>query len=259
MEPRHSPLTALGQRSNDIIRCFSFGGADGCVATKLIQPGPGTALMDDLLLPLFPLQVVLLPQELLPLHIFEDRYKEMIGECLAAKNSGAGNQEFGVLQAQGEEARMVGSTAKIVNVTRRYADGRMDILMIGSRRIEVLYTNEERSYLRGGVEFFDDDAGCDTPAEDDSRRAIDLFRETIQVIRGSREIPVHVPPPFRHLSFRIAGSLPLSLDLKQELLALRNESSRLEQVVGAMNEIIEHTGRVESARRKAGGNGHTVN
>ena len=214
--------------------------------------------MDELLVPLFPLQVVLLPQELLPLHIFEERYKEMVGECLEAKNAGAGNQEFAILQVQGAEVRTVGCTARIVNVTRKYADGRMDILTVGNRRIEVLYTNEEKSYLRGGVEFFDDDSGCDTPGEDDSRRAIELFRETVQVLRGSRDIPVHVPPPFRHLSFRIAGSLPLGLDFKQELLTLRDEPKRLEHVVEAMHQIIERTGRVEDARRKAGGNGHAA-
>jgi Lon protease-like protein len=90
--------------------------------------------MEQSLLPLFPLEVVLLPEEPLPLHIFEERYKEMIGECLKAKASGGGQQEFGVVLAKGQEIYDVGCTARIVNLTRQYADGRMDILTVGKRR-----------------------------------------------------------------------------------------------------------------------------
>lgn len=211
--------------------------------------------MEEFFLPLFPLEIVLLPQELLPLHIFEDRYQEMIGECLRAKAAGTGQQEFGILQQQGEELAPVGCSARIVNVTHKYPDGRMDILTVGSRRFEVLYANEEKSYLRGGVDFFDDDPGADTPDENDSTRAIALFGKTVRRLRRSREIPVHLPLPYRHLSFRIAGSLPLDLSFKQKLLALRDESSRLEHVMEAMVQVIEQIARVEDARRRAGGNG----
>ncbi len=211
--------------------------------------------MEDLLLPLFPLEIVLLPQELLPLHIFEDRYQEMIGACLEAKAASTGQQEFGIIQQQGEELAPVGCSARIVNVTRQYPDGRMDILTVGSRRFEVLYANEEKSYLRGGVDFFDDDPGADTPDESDSKRAIALFGETVRRLRRSKEIPVHLPLPYRHLSFRIAGSLPLDLGFKQDLLALRSEPDRLRHVMEAMVHLIEQLSRVEDARRRAGGNG----
>jgi Lon protease-like protein len=212
--------------------------------------------MEDLLLPLFPLDVVLLPQELLPLHIFEERYKQMVGECLAAKTSGAGQQEFGVLQLKGEELHIVGCTARIVNVTRKYSDGRMDILTVGARRFEVLYTNEESAYLRGGVEFFDDEPASDTVGESEALSAIKLFREAIQRLRKAKEIPVHLPPPYRHLSFRIAGSLPLDTEFKQEILALRSESERLTRVVRIMEQLVAHVDQVERARSKAGGNGN---
>jgi len=120
--------------------------------------------MDKLLLPLFPLEAVLLPEEPLPLHIFEERYKDMIGECLKAKEEGAEQTDFGVVLIKGDEMCSVGCSARIVNITRKYADGRMDIFTVGVRRFEVLYTNRDRSVLRGGAEFFDDD-GADTPAE----------------------------------------------------------------------------------------------
>lgn len=215
--------------------------------------------MKELLLPLFPLNVVLLPQELLPLHIFEDRYRRMIGECLDAKASGDGNQEFGILLVEGDKAHMVGCTARIVNVTRRYEDGRLDILTIGTRRFEVLVTNEEKPYLRGGVDFFEDESGADTPGEPESLRAIELFRTTLQRLRKASEMPIHLPPPYRHLSFRIAGSLPLDLSFKQGLLIERNESSRLQNVVRMMEQLLIEVTRVEHIQRRAGGNGHSTN
>ena len=210
--------------------------------------------MEEILLPLFPLELVLLPEQLLPLHIFEDRYREMIGECLRAKSSGLGRRDFGIVLAKGEEISSIGCTAEIVNLTRKYDDGRMDILAVGKRRFEILLTNEERSYLRASVEFFDDE-GSDTPGEPEAEEAIGLFREVMRKLHESSEMPVHLPPPHRYLSFRLAGPLPLGLEFKQQLLSLRNEPERLEQVVRSMRQLARHIEVVQEARRKAGGNG----
>lgn len=212
--------------------------------------------MEEVLLPLFPLELVLLPEEPLPLHIFEERYKEMIGECLRAKSEASGQQEFGVVFAKGEEMKALGCSARIVNLTRKYPDGRMDIFTVGTRRFEVLFTDEQRSYLRAGVDFFDDDAGADTPAEADAERAIELFRQIMQRLHKSPEIPVHIPPPYRYLSFRIASPLPLDLDFKHGLLALRNEPERLEQVVRVIETLIPKLDSALKTRAKAGGNGN---
>ena len=94
------------------------------------------------LLPLFPLDVVLLPGTPLPLHIFEPRYKEMIGECLANKTP------FGVVRALDEGLAEVGCTAEIVTVTKEYADGRMDLIAEGRKRFEVVELNQDRSFLQ---------------------------------------------------------------------------------------------------------------
>lgn len=212
--------------------------------------------MKNLLLPLFPLEVVLLPEEPLPLHIFEERYKEMIGECLRARDEASGQQEFGVVLAQEGEMRTAGCSARIVNVTRKYPDGRMDIFTVGVRRFEILYTNEERSFLRAGVEYFDDDDGSDTPPEADAARAVELFREIMQRLRKSSDIPIHLPKPYRHLSFRIAASLPLDLEFKQQLLTLRNEPERLRQTMQVIEKLIPQFDLIEKTRAKAGGNGH---
>ncbi len=209
--------------------------------------------MNEHLLPLFPLQVVLLPEEPLPLHIFEERYKQMIGECLEAKARGLGQQEFGVVLAKGQEMHTVGCSARIVNVTRKYSDGRLDIFTVGRRRFEILYTDEEKPYLRGGVDFFDDET--DTPDEEEAQHAIELFRKAMHHIHRSTEIPIHLPRPYRHLSFRIAAPLPLELDFKQQLLSVRSESDRLQEVTRAIDHLIVHFDTVRKARSKAGGDG----
>jgi Lon protease-like protein len=210
--------------------------------------------MEEVLLPLFPLEVVLLPEEPLPLHIFEDRYKEMVGACLKAKAAGSGQQEFGVVLAKEQEMRTVGCSARIVNLTRQYEDGRMDILAVGRRRFEILLTNEEKSYLRAAVEFFDDE-GADMPADSEAEQAINLFSEIILRLRRASEMPIHFTRPYRYLSFRLAASLPLDLEFKQQLLTVRNEPERLRHVVRAIELLVTQVNTLEKAQGKAGGNG----
>jgi Lon protease-like protein len=209
--------------------------------------------MEELLLPLFPLEIVLLPEEPLPLHIFEERYKQMIGECLEAKDSGTGQQEFGVVLGKDKEICRVGCTARIINVTRKYPDGRLDIFTVGSRRFEILFTNSDRPYLRGGVEYFDDES--DSPADDEAEQAIKLFRLAMQRIHKSSEMPIHFPKPYRRLSFRMAAPLPLDLDFKQQLLSRRIESERLQEVTQVMERLIARVDLLRKAQAKAGGNG----
>lgn len=215
--------------------------------------------MEELLLPLFPLDIVLLPEEPLPLHIFEERYKQMVGECLEAKSSGTGQQEFGVVLGKDQEICRVGCTARIINLTRKYADGRMDIFTVGNRRFEILFTDTQSPYLRGGVQYFDDDT--DTPGDAEAERAIELFRMAMQRIHKSSDMPIHFIQPYRHLSFRIAAPLPLDLDFKQQLLMRRSESDRLQEVIRVVERLISQVDLVRKAQARAGGNGdiHTRN
>lgn len=214
--------------------------------------------MEDFLFPVFPLNVVLLPGETLPLHIFEERYKQMINECLEAKISRPEEQEFGVVLVDGEKLLPVGCSAHIVEVTQKYPDGRMDILTEGRRRFEILYTNEEKPYLRCGVDFFGDDGGTDTPGEPEALRALDLFRQALQRLRKSSEPAIPAAPPYRHLSFRIASSLPADVKLKQELLSMRQETQRLEKVVNWLKQLIEQVELSEKQVTKARGNGNDL-
>jgi Lon protease-like protein len=211
--------------------------------------------MEENLLPLCPLEVVLLPEEPLPLHIFEDRYKTMIGECLQARAAGKGQQEFGVVLLKGQTVSTVGCTARIINLTRQYEDGRMDILTVGKRRFEILLTNDERPYLRGAVDYFEDE-GPDAPSDEAAELAIERFREAMRKLRHAAEMPVHLPRPYRHLSFRLAAALPLDHEFKQQLLTLRNEPERLALVQRALEILMNQLDQVQESQRKAGGNGH---
>ncbi len=204
---------------------------------------------------MFPLNVVLLPEEPLPLHIFEDRYRLMIGECLEAKANQHPGQEFGVVLAGEDGMEAVGCSARIVNVTRTYPDGRMDLLTVGRRRFEILYNDEEKSYLRCGVTFFDDEDGEEIPKDEDAGEAIELFRQALQRLRKATDIPVHFPRPYRYLSYRIAAGLPLDAEFKQGLLPLRNEAERLGEVVRLMKFLLTRLVEAEVAKKKAGGNG----
>ncbi|HVD45581.1 MAG TPA: LON peptidase substrate-binding domain-containing protein, partial [Rubrobacter sp.] len=103
-------------------------------------------------IPLFPLNVVLMPGAPLPLHIFEERYKQMVNECLEQEG------EFGMVFADESGTREVGCTAKIVELVERYEDGRMLILVEGSRRFKLNNVLTGKPYYVGEIEYFQDEA-----------------------------------------------------------------------------------------------------
>jgi Lon protease-like protein len=212
--------------------------------------------MDELLMPLFPLELVLFPGEPLPLHIFEDRYKGMIGECLAKGEIEPAGGEFGVVRQKGGEADRVGCTAHITRVVRRYADGRLDILTTVQRRFEILFTNTGKSYLGGAVNFFDDDEGV-TPAESEKERGRCLFLDVLarlEIAGGESALATDLKKP----SFPIAASLPIGLDFKQRLLAMRSEKERLDALIDLMEKLIPAPKERARVRSRASGNGHAL-
>jgi Lon protease-like protein len=197
------------------------------------------------LLPLFPLDVVLLPGTPLPLHIFEPRYKEMIGECLA------NNAPFGVVRALDEGVAEIGCTAEIVTVTKEYPDGRMDLVAEGRKRFEVLALNQDRSFLQAEILLVPDEPVV--LSEDDKARAIQLHLEILSLAGAVQDLSA---ADQNALSFYLAGSLPLDLDFKQKLLGMRSESERLQAVAAYLEGILPNLRRASRARQKAGGNGH---
>jgi Lon protease-like protein len=200
------------------------------------------------LLPLFPLDVVLLPGTSLPLHIFEPRYREMTAECLAQK------KPFGVVRSQEETVSEIGCTAEIMTVAKQYPDGRSDIVTRGVQRFEILQVNQERSFLQAEVFFLDDEPGTATAAE--VEKAVKLHVEMMTLAGAKAEGGEETSRQL--LSFYLAGSLPLDLDFKQTLLAMKSESERIRAVISYFEAILPTIKRTIEVRHKAGGNGHVV-
>ena len=197
------------------------------------------------LLPLFPLEVVLLPGTPLPLHIFEPRYKEMIAVCRA------NDAPFGVVRALEDGFAEIGCTAEIVTVTKEYPDGRMDLVAEGRKRFEVLELNRERSFLQAEVLLVPDEPGA--PSQEERTRAIQAHLEILTLAGAVQDLAAAEP---NALSFYLAGSLPLDLDFKQKLLAMRSEDKRIQAVVAYFESILPNLRRAARSREKAGGNGH---
>jgi Lon protease-like protein len=196
--------------------------------------------MQDGFLPLFPLQVVLLPGSQLPLHIFEDRYKEMIGEVLRDK------VEFGVVLASEKGIVNTGCTAVVDRVLKEYPDGRLDILTRGRRRFEVLLLNDERSFLRGAVEFFDDDdPDPAAPADPDLLRNVIAFSQ----------LPLDPESSDPRMSFRLAQDVS-DLGFRQTLLTMRKEADRMRRIADFLPGYFQRKKRVQHTKNVAGQNGH---
>ena len=200
------------------------------------------------LIPLFPLELVLLPGAPLPLHIFEPRYKEMIAEVMSQ------NDQFGLVRLLNNNSiAEVGCTAEVLEVTKKYDDGRMDIVTQGQKRFEIARLDQERTFLRAEVTFFEDDPGAAAKAELD--KLVDLHKELVGVSGGeSPEVELDDP----QLSFQLAGSLPLDLDFKQTLLGMRSEEQRVTAMIEYYNALIPQLKRTIKVREKAKGNGHAM-
>ncbi len=207
---------------------------------------PATGDCVSFLLPLFPLDVVLFPGTPLPLHIFEPRYKEMIGECLDR------NGLFGVVRAMEQGVADVGCTAEIVAVTKQYPDGRLDIVSEGRKRFEVLQLNQERAFLRAEVLIVEDEPS--SPFQEETARTVQLHSQIMMLAGAEQDLSA---ANMAMVSFYLAGSLPLDLDFKQKLLALRSESQRILVLADYIETLLPRLQRATHARQKAGGNGHT--
>ena len=199
------------------------------------------------MLPLFPLGAVLLPGSRLPLHIFEDRYKEMIGAAID------GESEFGIVLAKDEGIARVGCTAVVEEVVRRYPDGRMDIVALGQSRFEIESLNQDKGYLRAEVKYFEDEPVAAEPPSRLIRQARRVF-DRLRRAQPDREIPEPEdgsPTP----SFQFAQVID-DADFRQHLLVLRSETDRLQHIVNHWPEYEAKRRLIARLREVAPSNGH---
>ena len=198
--------------------------------------------MDEL--GLFPLGIVLLPTEQLPLHIFEERYKELIGECLEQDG------EFGLVYADDDGLRDLGTRARVVEVLTRFEDGRLNILVEGGDRFRLTELTDGRAFGTGLVTPIDD---VDDPAESAAvKEALRLF----ELLREVTESEVDAPDTgLPQLSFALAGKVELPADQKLGLLAETSERLRMELVQELLANAVLTAQRVRRAAERASSNG----
>jgi len=188
-------------------------------------------------IPLFPLNLVLFPGAALPLHIFEPRYLEMVAECLSERRL------FGVVRSDGEQMAIVGCTARIVRVARRYDDGKFDVLCEGVQRFEIEALDESRSFLQADVEFFEDEGG----------RSSRTDREDCAALHFATLHMAGIEAPAMHLdlnapvAFQLADALPSDLGFKQRLLASRSDADRTTKLREFYNEMLPRLRAKETA------------
>jgi Lon protease-like protein len=193
---------------------------------------------------LFPLPLVLLPTERVPLHIFEERYRELIGECLDS------DEEFGLVYADDAGVREVGTRARVTEVLRRLADGRMDILVEGGDRFRLLELTSGRSFHTGVVAPVEDE---DDPADRDAvERALGLFDRLRELTRSDVDAP---SPNAPQLSYVLAARVEFAPDDKLELLADVSERNRMIRLCDLLENAVEIAQRVRGAAEQAATNG----
>ncbi|MGA7030448.1 MAG: LON peptidase substrate-binding domain-containing protein [Candidatus Acidiferrales bacterium] len=205
-------------------------------------------------IPLFPLNVVLFPGATLPLHIFEQRYKIMIGQCLRE------NREFGIILVRERGVAALGCAAAITRKIKDYPDGRMDILTQGRAVFRALQLLQEKEYHEAIVEYLHEPAAPLHESLDGCAEGglLSLFQECYRLIHGQLWVTTSRQPLWP-LSYQLAACLPIELEEKQALLEIRSEPQRQELLIEWMNDLLARVEPQQRARRSAAGNGHSVN
>ena len=194
---------------------------------------------------LFPLGIVLLPTEQIPLHIFEPRYRELIGQCLIS------GEEFGlVLADQDGGLAEIGTRARVTEVLEQFDDGRLNVVVQGGERFRLLELTEGRDYQTAEVEPVED---LDDPASpDEVARTLALFDRLLEL---TGEIVERPEPDAEQVSFEVAARFELAPELKQGLLSLVSERERIEMLVEVLQAAAASVERGQEIAARAARNG----
>ena len=167
----------------------------------------------------------------------------MISECLAQ------GQPFGMVRAKESALAAIGCAASIVNVMKKYDDGRLDIAAEGTRRFEIIQVNQERSFLQAEVTYFEDEPS--TVGKSAVEALLQLHEQLFAVLGQT----IEVERDAKSLSFHLAHELPVDLDFKQALLEMKSEAERIETLTEYYRITIPKVEKTLLARQRAGGNG----
>jgi Lon protease-like protein len=194
---------------------------------------------------LFPLSIVLVPTERIPLHIFEPRYRELIEECVENET------EFGLVLATGDGAvHEIGTRASVLEVLEVLDDRRMNVVVEGGERFRLLELTSGRSFTTGNVEpVIDDD---DPPADADVEHALEVFRELAETSESDVDSP---EPDVPQLDFELAARVDFAVDSKQELLAMTSPRVRMQRLATLLESALEAVQLEQTMRERASRNG----
>ena len=197
---------------------------------------------------LFPLPIVLVPTERIPLHIFEPRYRELIEECVENET------DFGFVLATGDGAvHEIGTRASVLEVLEVLDDGRMNVVVEGVERFRLLELTSGRTFTTGLVEpVLDDD---DPPADADVERALEIFRDLAETSESNVDIP---EPDVVQLDFELAGRVDFEVDAKQELLAMTSPKLRMQRLAVLLESALDAVRHEQKMRERASRNGKVV-
>ncbi|MBX2820400.1 MAG: LON peptidase substrate-binding domain-containing protein [Rhodothermaceae bacterium] len=197
-------------------------------------------------IPVFPLGLVLYPKELLPLHIFEDRYREMISYCLDEEAA------FGVLLMQDGKMANVGCEAVIDRVVTTYEDGRMDIIVEGTQRFKVRDLQSSKSYMTADIEGIEEP---EEPIQVETRERVITQHMRLLELAG-RKVRPNIYQNLDGISFFIAHNVGLSSEQKQQVLEMLTENERIVFLASHLETLIPKVEEYEDVRKKVQSNGH---
>ena len=200
------------------------------------------ALVSDF--PLFPLGLVALPTELVPLHIFEDRYKTMIERCLDEEI------EFGIVWMADDGLRPIGCACEVAEVVERMEDGRLNLIARGTRPFRIETRQDELPYPAGTVEFL-----ADRPEETDAEAAEAAHAAYAELVNEATDREPDLTEIGEMSAYQMAATVEFGLDAKQGLLDLRSEAARLRLVTRLFRAAIKRLDFIDRAQARARSNG----
>ncbi|MDA0140206.1 LON peptidase substrate-binding domain-containing protein [Solirubrobacter sp. CPCC 204708] len=194
--------------------------------------------------PLFPLGIVALPSELVPLHIFEERYKSMVARCLEEES------EFGIVWLADDGLRPIGCACRIEEILERLPDGRINLVARGTRPFRIEQRQEELVYPAGVVEFLDDRE--EYPDEEAAEAARGAYAELVLQATDRSPDPAEIGAM---TAYEMAATVEFGLDAKQGLLDLRSESARMKLVARLCRAALKRLEFIDRAQARAQSNG----
>ena len=199
-------------------------------------------------LPLFPLGLVLYPDEPVPLHIFEPRYREMVRFCLDS------DAPFGIVYVSEEALAQVGCTARIRRVLTRYDDGRLDIMAMGEERFEIVELHRDQAYLTADIQAYEGEEN--EPVDSEARERVITQHMKLLEMAGETIRPA-LYEGARWASFIVAQNAGLELEQKQKLLEMPTENERVHFLIAHFRDMLTRVERARTVQRLAQGDGHS--